>query len=120
MPLVTFAVSGQGTGVAQTVAVDGADYTIQTDAYEAFGGKDEHPSPLAYTLGRRGFWDLDARMLCFKQMYGGYPGGFREKRQPQETTLLLGRTGGPMQPQLDYAIRRMGRHRHRSFPGFPA
>lgn len=50
MPLVTFAVSGQGTGVAQTVAVDGADYTIETDAYEAFGGKDQHPSPLAYTL----------------------------------------------------------------------
>ncbi|MFP5072455.1 OsmC family protein [Pseudonocardia nantongensis] len=50
MPLVTFAVSGQGTGVAQTVAVDGADYTIETDAYPAFGGQDEHPSPLAYTL----------------------------------------------------------------------
>ena len=50
MPLVTFAVSGQGTGVAQTVAVDGADYTIETDAYPAFGGRDEHPSPLAYTL----------------------------------------------------------------------
>ncbi len=50
MPLVTFAVSGQGTGVAQTVAVDGADYTIETDAYEAFGGQDRHPSPLAYTL----------------------------------------------------------------------
>lgn len=50
MPLVTFAVSGQGTGVAQTVAVDGADYVIETDAYPAFGGKDEHPSPLAYTL----------------------------------------------------------------------
>ncbi|MEU9821002.1 OsmC family protein [Pseudonocardia alni] len=50
MPLVTFAVSGQGTGVAQTVAVDGAGYVIETDAYPAFGGKDEHPSPLAYTL----------------------------------------------------------------------
>lgn len=50
MPLVTFAVSGRGTGVAQTIAVDGADYTIETDAYPAFGGKDEHPSPLAYTL----------------------------------------------------------------------
>lgn len=50
MPLVTFAVSGQGTGVAQTVAVDGADYVIETDAYPAFGGKDEHPSPLAYTF----------------------------------------------------------------------
>lgn len=50
MPLVPFAVSGQGTGVAQTVSVDGADYTIRTDAYPAFGGKDEHPSPLAFTL----------------------------------------------------------------------
>lgn len=50
MPLVTFAVTGEGTGVAQTVAVAGADYTIQTDAYPAFGGKDEFPSPLAYTL----------------------------------------------------------------------
>ncbi|MBV9919502.1 MAG: OsmC family protein [Pseudonocardia sp.] len=50
MPLVNFAVSGQGTGVAQTVAVKGADYVIETDAYPAFGGEDAHPSPLAYTL----------------------------------------------------------------------
>lgn len=50
MPLVNFAVSGAGTGVAQTVAVAGADYVIETDAYEAFGGQDKHPSPLAYTL----------------------------------------------------------------------
>ena len=50
MPLVNFAVSGAGTGVAQTVAVKGADYVIQTDAYPAFGGQDAHPSPLAYTL----------------------------------------------------------------------
>lgn len=50
MPLVNFAVSGAGTGVAQTVAVKGADYVIETDAYEAFGGRDAHPSPLAYTL----------------------------------------------------------------------
>lgn len=44
MPLVNFAVSGAGTGVAQTVAVKGAEYTIETDAYEAFGGKDEYPA----------------------------------------------------------------------------
>jgi putative redox protein len=50
MPLVSFAVTGTGTGVAQTVAVKGADYVIETDAYPAFGGKDAHPSPLAYTL----------------------------------------------------------------------
>ncbi len=50
MPLVNFAISGTGTGVAQTVAVKGADYVIETDAYEAFGGQDAHPSPLAYTL----------------------------------------------------------------------
>lgn len=50
MPIVTFAVSGTGTGVAQTVAVAGADHVIQTDAYPAFGGQDAHPSPLAYTL----------------------------------------------------------------------
>lgn len=50
MPLVTFAVSGAGSGVAQTVAVDGADYVIETDAYPAFGGQDAHPSPLAYAL----------------------------------------------------------------------
>ncbi|WP_300008978.1 OsmC family protein [Pseudonocardia sp.] len=50
MPLVNFAVSGAGTGVAQTVAVSGADHVIRTDAYPAFGGQDAHPSPLAYTL----------------------------------------------------------------------
>ncbi len=50
MPLIPFAVTGRGSGVAQTVSVDGADYTIETDAYEAFGGRDAHPSPLAFAL----------------------------------------------------------------------
>ncbi|MGI8415868.1 MAG: OsmC family protein [Nakamurella sp.] len=50
MPLVPFAVTGRGSGVAQTVAVDGADYIIETDTYQAFGGRDQHPSPLAFTL----------------------------------------------------------------------
>ncbi|MGQ0577103.1 MAG: OsmC family protein [Pseudonocardia sp.] len=50
MALVNFAVHGAGTGVAQTVTVAGAEHVIHTDAYPAFGGKDAHPSPLAYTL----------------------------------------------------------------------
>ncbi|MEO3938796.1 OsmC family protein [Dermatophilaceae bacterium Soc4.6] len=50
MPLIPFAVTGRGSGVAQTVSVDGADYTIETDAYPAFGGRDAHPSPLAFAL----------------------------------------------------------------------
>lgn len=50
MPLLPFAVTGTGSGVAQTVTVDGADYTIETDAYPAFGGADEHPSPISFLL----------------------------------------------------------------------
>ena len=50
MPIVTFAVSGTGTGVRQDVDVTGSGHVIRSDAYEAFGGADEFPSPLAYTL----------------------------------------------------------------------
>lgn len=50
MPTVTFAVSGSGTGVRQDVDVTGSGHVIRSDAYEAFGGKDEYPSPLAYAL----------------------------------------------------------------------
>ena len=50
MPLIPFAVTGRGRGVAQTVEVDGGDYVIETDAYEAFGGQDAHPSPLSFAL----------------------------------------------------------------------
>ena len=50
MPDVTFSVSASGTGVRQDVDVTGSGHVIRSDAYEAFGGKDEFPSPLAYTL----------------------------------------------------------------------
>lgn len=47
--VVPFTVTGQGTGVAQTVEVDGK-HTIQVDTYPSFGGEDTAPSPLAYLL----------------------------------------------------------------------
>lgn len=50
MPAITFSVSGSGSGVRQDVDVVGSGHVIPSDAYEAFGGKDEFPSPLAYTL----------------------------------------------------------------------
>ena len=50
MPDVTFSVSGTGTGVRQDVDVIGSGHVIRSDAYPAFGGRDEFPSPLAYTL----------------------------------------------------------------------
>ncbi len=49
-PLVTFRLTGQGRGVAQTVREDGSAHIIQTDAHPAFGGGDTAPSPLAYAL----------------------------------------------------------------------
>jgi len=48
--LVTFRLTGEGTGVAQTVREDGTHHVIQTDAHPAFGGHDTAPSPLAYAL----------------------------------------------------------------------
>jgi len=48
--LVTFRLTGEGTGVAQTVREDGSHHVIQTDAHPAFGGADSAPSPLAYAL----------------------------------------------------------------------
>jgi putative redox protein len=50
MSVVTFRVTGSGTGVRQDIEVAGADHVIRTDAYAAFGGKDEYPSPLSFTL----------------------------------------------------------------------
>ena len=46
--VVPFTVTGSGTGVAQSVEAGG--HRFQTDAYPAFGGKDEAPSPLFYVL----------------------------------------------------------------------
>ena len=47
--VVPFAVHGEGTGVAQTLTAGGHEF--HTDAYPAFGGADEAPSPLFYALG---------------------------------------------------------------------
>lgn len=47
--VVPFTVTGTGTGVAQTVDVDGK-HTIAVDTYPSFGGADAAPSPLSYVL----------------------------------------------------------------------
>jgi putative redox protein len=46
--VVPFVVTASGTGVAQDVEAGG--HRFATDAYPAFGGKDEAPSPLFYAL----------------------------------------------------------------------
>lgn len=48
--VVPFVVHGDGTGVAQHVVVPDSPHAFDTDAYPAFGGKDEAPSPLFYAL----------------------------------------------------------------------
>jgi uncharacterized OsmC-like protein len=50
LPLVTFRLSGEGTGVAQTIHEEGSPHVIRSDAHPAFGGADSAPSPLAYAL----------------------------------------------------------------------
>lgn len=50
-PVVPFTVHSTGTGVAQRVVVPGSGHVFATDAYPAFGGADEAPSPLFYALG---------------------------------------------------------------------
>ena len=46
--VVPFALTGTGSGVAQSV--DAGGHTFTTDAYPAFGGNDNAPSPLFYAL----------------------------------------------------------------------
>ncbi len=46
--VVPFALVASGSGVAQFVQAGGHQFS--TDAYPAFGGKDEAPSPLFYAL----------------------------------------------------------------------
>jgi len=48
--LVTFRLTGEGTGVAQTIREEGSAHVIETDAHPAFGGHETAPSPLAYAL----------------------------------------------------------------------
>ena len=50
LPLVTFRLTGEGTGVAQTIHEEGSEHVIRADAHPAFGGADSAPSPLAYAL----------------------------------------------------------------------
>jgi uncharacterized OsmC-like protein len=50
LPLVTFRLTGEGTGVAQTIHEEGSPHVIRADAHPAFGGADSAPSPLAYAL----------------------------------------------------------------------
>ena len=50
--VVPFVLTATGTGTAQhLVAAGDAGHQFSTDAYPAFGGKDEAPSPLFYALG---------------------------------------------------------------------
>jgi putative redox protein len=50
--VVPFAVSATGTGTAQQLTTAGdKPHHFSTDAYPAFGGHDEAPSPLFYALG---------------------------------------------------------------------
>ncbi|GAC70400.1 OsmC family protein [Gordonia soli] len=50
--VVPFVVNATGTGVAQHLIAEGdAGHEFDTDAYPAFGGRDEAPSPLFYALG---------------------------------------------------------------------
>ena len=48
--VVPFVIRGEGTGVAQHVVVPDSPHAFDTDAYPAFGGNDEAPSPLFYAL----------------------------------------------------------------------
>ena len=49
---VPFTISAEGTGVAQTLTVGGANQHVFTaDTYPSFGGQDAAPSPLSYALG---------------------------------------------------------------------
>jgi putative redox protein len=50
--VVPFVVSATGTGTAQHLTTAGGNaHRFSTDAYPAFGGQDEAPSPLFYALG---------------------------------------------------------------------
>jgi uncharacterized OsmC-like protein len=50
--VVPFVVSATGTGTAQQLTTAGPKaHQFSTDAYPAFGGQDEAPSPLFYALG---------------------------------------------------------------------
>jgi uncharacterized OsmC-like protein len=49
--VIPFVIQGGGRGVSQHIQVGGGVHAFSTDAYPAFGGRDEAPSPLFYVLG---------------------------------------------------------------------
>lgn len=51
---ITLQVTGRGSGTQQTVSVKDKPYTFPTDTYAVLGGKDEAPSPVAYSLASLG------------------------------------------------------------------
>ncbi|RMZ79650.1 hypothetical protein DV738_g3137, partial [Chaetothyriales sp. CBS 135597] len=47
-------IHGRGTGVAQTIDVEGTPFKIQTDAYRVLGGHEASPSPISFSLASLG------------------------------------------------------------------
>jgi putative redox protein len=50
-PKFPYSLHGEGRGVAHTIHQDGTSHVIRVDAPASFGGKDEYPGPVSYTLG---------------------------------------------------------------------
>jgi uncharacterized OsmC-like protein len=48
--VLPFHLHGEGTGVLQTVSIDGSPHAIRAEGHPAFGGTESAPSPLDYSL----------------------------------------------------------------------
>ena len=49
--IIHFKQHGKGSGVLQTIDIEGSQHEIRVEGHPAFGGKDSAPSPLDYVLG---------------------------------------------------------------------
>jgi uncharacterized OsmC-like protein len=92
--VVPFVVHGEGTGVAQSLVVPDSPHAFETDAYPAFGGKDEAPSPLFYALGSLSSCNQVTAALVAKDL-GITLGRFTfEVRGDLDTAVLVGGADG--------------------------
>ncbi|MDQ8042977.1 MAG: OsmC family protein [Solirubrobacteraceae bacterium] len=88
--VVPFVVHGSGTGVAQHVEVPDSPHAFDTDAYPAFGGKDEAPSPLFYALASLSSCNQVTAALVAKDL-GIELGAFSfQVRGDLDTAVLVG------------------------------
>ncbi|KAH7120431.1 OsmC/Ohr family [Dactylonectria estremocensis] len=99
-------VTGQGTGTIQTISVKDKPYKFSTDTYTVLGGKDSHPSPVAYSLASLGSCNQVTGFVVAKD-HGLTLGEWHVTVEGQLPTAVLvgGKEGNPNWESVNVKVR---------------